>query len=114
MVEESNVAMRAWLGVNEGVAKGRRGSDRGKRVTAVTSGTKLKGAKGSGQGTLAGWVVRAPKDGDGVQGKHAERGHWDAELTPGGSGGEAERDRLEDQASETSLDGAGDVGPVYP
>ena len=71
VVEESNVAMRAWLGVNEGVAKapgvkGRRGPDRGKRTIAVTSGTKRKEAKRSGLGTLVGWVVKAPKDGDSI------------------------------------------------
>ena len=76
-VEESNVAMRAWLGVSEGAArvkapdvgKGKRGPDRGKRVTTVTSGAKKKGANRSGLGSLAGWVVRTPKDEVGAQGR---------------------------------------------
>ena len=66
-VEESNVAMRAWL-VSEGAArapdegKGKWGHDSGKRATAVTSGSKKNEAKRPGQGTLAGWVARTPKD----------------------------------------------------
>ena len=66
VVEESNVAMRAWLGVAKAPGiKGRRDPDRGKKAAAVTSGTKRKGAKRPGQGTLASWVVRTPKDDDG-------------------------------------------------
>ena len=68
VVEESNEAICAWLGMHAGVAKvpgvkGRRDPDRGKWAVAVTSGTKQKGAKRTGQGTLAGWVVRTPKAG---------------------------------------------------
>ena len=49
VVEESNVAMRAWLGVDEGAAKApdvrksERGCIRGKGAPAVASGSKKKG-----------------------------------------------------------------------
>ena len=53
-IEESNEAMCTRLGMHVGVAKvpgvkGRRDPDRGKRAAVVTSGTKRKGAKRTGQ-----------------------------------------------------------------
>ena len=54
VVEESNVAMRAWLGVGEGAAavsavgKGKRSLVRGKGAPAVASGSAKKGGKADG------------------------------------------------------------------
>ena len=59
------MAIFAWLGVHAGVAKvicvkGGQEPVGGKRAVAVTSGTKGKGSKRTGQGTLAGWVAKTP------------------------------------------------------
>ena len=125
VVEESNVAMRAWLGVSEGAAtapevgKSKRGLVRGKGAPEVTSGSKKKGVKRSGQGFLAGWVVRTPKDEVGAQGKREEWDPRDA-SSPGWPEGEeirSERDRRGVQATQASMEvtwGTGDVGPVQP
>ena len=110
-VEESNVAMRTWLGVSEVAArapdvwKGKWGHDRGKKATVVTSGSKKKGAKRPGQGTLAGWVVRTPKDGDGPQGKREEEARRDA-VFPGGPGGEETESERDRRGAQATVEGA--------
>ena len=123
-VEESNVAIRAWLGAGEGAAKAsnvgksKRGCVRGKGAAAVTRVPKKKGVKQSGQGSLAGWVVRTPKEGVGVLGKREEGDLLDA-PSPGVPEGE-ERDSDREQRGVYSTLGSlvswgpGDVGPVQP
>ena len=122
--EESNVAIRAWLGAIEGAAKApdvgksKRGCVRGKGAPAVAKGSKKKWVKRSGQGSLAGWVVRTPKDGVGAQGKREEGDLRDAHSPGVLEGGErgSEREQRGAQATQESMVswGTGDVGPVQP
>ena len=108
-VEESNVAIRAWLGASEGTAKAsnveksKRGCVRGKGATAVASGSKKKGVKQSGQGTLAGWVVRTPRDGVGAQGKREEGDLRDA-PSPGVLEGEERGSEREQRGVQATLE----------
>ena len=123
-VEESNVAIRAWLGAGEGAAKApnvgksKRGCARGKGATAVASGSKKKGVKQSGQGSLVGWVVRTPKDGVGAKGKR-EEGDLRGAPSPGVLEGEERGSEREQRGVQATLEsvmpwGTGDVGPVQP
>ena len=112
VVEESNVAMRAWLGVGEGAAtapdvgKVKRGLAKGKGAAAVPSGSKKKGVKRSGQGSLAGWVIRTPKDGYGGQGKREEGELRDASSPDVLEGEELglEREQQGVQVTQASMD----------
>ena len=110
-VEESNVAIRAWLGAGEGAAKAtdvgksKRGCVKGKGALAAASGSKKKGVKRSGQGSLAGWVVRTPKVGVDAQGKRGEGDLRDAHSPDVLEGEEkgSEREQRGDQATQKSM-----------
>lgn len=85
--------------------------------TKSTRGSKTKGVKRKGQGTLAGWVVRAPQVEVTVKRICLGEGHRSGENLTGSPGDEGTERWLglvvhPMQAPPRETWGAGDIGPV--
>ena len=98
--------------------KGGRTSAGGKGEAKATRGSKTKDGKRKGHGSLAGWVVRAPRP------DTADKGTWRSGGSPAGTPGDVTTVVTErrsvgggDHPTQTprlETWGAGDVGPVQP